>query len=75
MQPYLRNEQRTVTAEKVRKILLKHGTVISLDDAGLLLDFLYKISNLSVGEAIRRAMAQGKKASAEIKKVCTKKQK
>jgi hypothetical protein len=52
MQPYLREEKRTVTPEKAMKILAKHGTHISLETAELMLDFLYKLSNLSVSEAI-----------------------
>ncbi len=54
MQPYFRNEKRTVTPEKAQKILAKHGTKISLEDAQIMLDFLYKLSNLSVSEVIKR---------------------
>ncbi|GAA3976354.1 hypothetical protein [Mucilaginibacter dorajii] len=52
MQPYLREEKRTVTPKKAMQILAEHGTHISLETAELMLDFLYKLSNLSVSEAI-----------------------
>jgi len=75
MQPLIQNEKRTLTPEKEQKVLAKNGTIISLEKAEFLLDFLYKMSNLSVNEAIRRATAQEKKALAEKKKVCTKNKK
>jgi hypothetical protein len=72
MQPYFRNEKRTVTPEKAQKILAKHGTVISLENAGIMLELLHKLSNLSVGQAIIRATADKQKALAEKKKPVTK---
>lgn len=50
-EPY---EKRTVTPEKMIKILTKHGTVISLEDTKIALDFIYKLSNLSVSAEIER---------------------
>jgi hypothetical protein len=47
-------EKRTVTPEKMIKILARHGTVISLEDAEIALDFLYKLSNLAVSVEIER---------------------
>jgi hypothetical protein len=58
MQPYLREEKRTVTPKKAMEILAKHGTHISLETAELMLDFLYKLSNLSVSEAILSVSGQ-----------------
>jgi hypothetical protein len=52
MQLYLREEKRTVTPKKALETLAKHGTHISLETAEQMLDFLYKLSNLSVSEAI-----------------------
>jgi hypothetical protein len=72
MQPYFRNEKRTVTPEKAQKILAKHGTIISLEKAEVMLEFLYKLSNLSVSQTILRATADKQKALAEKKKPVTK---
>ena len=58
MQPYFRKEKRTVTPEKAVKILAQSGTIISLEKAGFMLDLLYKLSNLSVAEAISSAKVQ-----------------
>jgi hypothetical protein len=55
MQYYYEKEKRTLTPLKAQQILAKHGTPISLENAALMLDFLYKLSNLSVSEALRRA--------------------
>jgi hypothetical protein len=69
MQPYFRNEKRTLTPEKAVKLLAKHGTIISLEKAGIMLEFLYKLSNLSVSQAILRATALKSEALAKKKKV------
>ncbi|MDB5088763.1 MAG: hypothetical protein JWR09_2757 [Mucilaginibacter sp.] len=68
MQPLIRNEKRTLTPEKGQKILANYGTSISLEKAEFLLDFLYKTSNLSVSEAILRAVTQEKKLWLKRKK-------
>lgn len=68
MQPYLREEKRTITPKKAREILAKHGTHISLETAELMLDFLYKLSNLSVSEAILGVSRQKNGISPKIRK-------
>lgn len=75
MYPYLREEKRTVTAKKAVKILAEHGTVISPEDAELMLDFLYKLSNLSVQEAILSVSAQKNELPAKDRKAGIKKNK
>jgi len=55
MQVYYKKEKRTLTPLKAQQILAKHGTIISLENAAIMLDFLYKLSNLSVSEALKRA--------------------
>jgi hypothetical protein len=69
MQPYFRDEKRTLTPEKAVKILAKHGTIISLEKAKIMLDFLYKLSNLSVSQAILHAVAAKNEELAKKKKV------
>lgn len=69
MQPYFKVEKRTLTPEKAVKLLAKHGTIISLEKAGIMVDFLYKLSNLSVSQAILRATALKNEALAKKKKV------
>lgn len=58
MNIYNPSEQRTVTPEKARKLLAKYGTVLSLEEAKIMLDLLYKLSNLSVSETLKRAKQQ-----------------
>ena len=69
MQPYFRDEKKTLTPEKAVKILAKHGTIISLEKAKIMLEFLYKLSNLSVSQAILRATAVKNEEMAKKKKV------
>jgi len=47
------NEIRTVTPEKAVEILKKNGTIVTIDEAKLILDFMYKIGKLSVGQYIK----------------------
>jgi len=54
MLPYFPNEKFTLTPVKAQRILAKHGTEISLEDAELMLELLRKISKLSVNEAFKR---------------------
>ncbi|WP_295719955.1 hypothetical protein [Mucilaginibacter sp.] len=74
MQQYFRNEKRTITPEKAIKILAKHGTIITHDKAIIMLELLYKMSNLSVREAILTATAQKIEVLSKKKKVATKSQ-
>jgi hypothetical protein len=52
------NEQfqrkRAVTPEKAVKILAKHGRKVSVEEAKLILDFVYDLANLSVKQVLRR---------------------
>jgi hypothetical protein len=41
-----------VTAEKAVKILKEHGTIVSLEEAQLILDFMYKMAKLGVNQHI-----------------------
>lgn len=47
------NEKRTVTPEKAVEILKKNGTIVTIDEAKLILDFMYKIGKLSVGKYVK----------------------
>ncbi len=47
------NEKRTVTPEKAVETLKKNGTIVTIDEAKLILDFMYKIGNLSVGQYVK----------------------
>jgi hypothetical protein len=67
MQQYFREEKRTVTPEKAVKILAKHGTIISLEKARIMLELLYKLSNLSVNEALIPATAHKKEVLSKKK--------
>jgi hypothetical protein len=59
MHPSIRNEKRNVTPEKAIKILLKHGTNITLSEAIIMLELLYKLANLSVNQVNKYAKKQG----------------
>lgn len=74
MQKYLRFEKHTVTPEKVVKFLTQHGTVITLDQAKSVLDFIYKLGNLSVSQAIKRAIQHQKQGLIKEQDGETKKQ-
>ena len=45
--------KRTVSPEKVQRILAKHGTRVTVKEAKLILDFIYNFSILSVNQVIR----------------------
>lgn len=46
-------EKRTITPEKAVKILQEHGTIITLEEAKLILDFMYKFAKLSVNQYVK----------------------
>lgn len=73
MQEYLRYEKRTLTPQKVVKILAEHGTIITLEQAEIVLEFLYKLSNLSVSQAIKSAIQRQKEGLTKVKDGRTKK--
>ena len=58
MKLYNPPEKRTVTPVKAQRLLAKYGTVLSLEEAKIVLDFIYKLSNLSVSETLKRAKQQ-----------------
>jgi hypothetical protein len=60
-------EKRTITPEKAVKILAKHGTLMSLENAKIMLDFLYKIGNLSVSQTLKRVKKPQKRRLRRIK--------
>lgn len=74
MQEYLKFEKRTLTPEQTAKILAKHGTIITLEQAKIVLDFLCKISNLSVRQTVNRAIQHQKQGLTKRKNGRTKKQ-
>jgi len=46
-------EKRTPTPEKAVEILRKHGTIVTVEQAKIILDFMYKIGKLSVGQYVK----------------------
>ncbi|NQX42351.1 hypothetical protein SAMN05421820_11171 [Pedobacter steynii] len=46
--------KRTITPQKVIKILEENGTIVNNTEAELILDFMYKFANLSVKQIIRK---------------------
>jgi len=49
----MQKEKRSVTPEKAVKILQEHGTIVSLEEAKIILDFMYKIAKLSLDQYIK----------------------
>ena len=41
-------EQRKITPQKAVEILKQHGTIVIIEEAKLILDFMYKIGYISV---------------------------
>lgn len=52
MNYYKLTEKRSMTPEKMLKILENHGTVVSIDRAQKILELIYKLSNLSMKETL-----------------------
>lgn len=48
-------EKRKVTPDKAIEILEKYGTIVTREEAKLILDFMYKFSILSVNQIIRNS--------------------
>ncbi len=65
---FSQTEKRNITTEKAIKILARHGTDIPPEKAKMMLDFLYKISNLSVSETLKRIKSPKKRRLRRIKK-------
>lgn len=51
---FMQQEKRSVTPEKVIKILAEYGTKVSLEEAKLMLDFLYKFAKLTLEHVLKR---------------------
>jgi hypothetical protein len=47
-------EKRTLTPEKTIEILKKHGTIVTVDEAKLILDFVYKFAKLTLDQIFRK---------------------
>jgi len=46
--------KRKITPEKAVEILAKHGTHITVDEAKIMLDFLFKFAKLTLNEMLKR---------------------
>jgi hypothetical protein len=53
MQGELR-EKRRITPQKAIAILEQHGTKINMDEAEIILDFMYKMSKLTVENFLKK---------------------
>ena len=73
MDYYKLTEKRSMTPEKVVKILANHGTVVSIERAKKILDLIYKLSNLSVQETLSRLPKRHTKENRKIFKRQTRK--
>ncbi len=51
---FMLTEKRTITPEKAVEILKKHGTIVTIDEAKLILDFIYKFANLTLNQMFKR---------------------
>jgi hypothetical protein len=49
----MQKEKRSITPEKAVEILQGYGTIISLEEAKIILDFMYKIAKLSLDQYIK----------------------
>lgn len=63
MDYYKPREKRSVTPEKLVKDLQNHGTVITIEKAEKVLEFIYKLSNLSVKEILNELANRNPKVS------------
>ena len=45
-------EKRSITPEKATKILKENGTIVTLEEAQIILDLMYKMAKLSVNQYI-----------------------
>jgi len=52
-------EKRTITASKAVETLRRHGTKISEEEAEVILDFMYKMSKLTVENFIKSNVKWG----------------
>ena len=66
MDYYKFTEKRSVTPEKIIKILAEHGTVVSIEKAKKILELIYKLSNLSIRETLSNLPKKDTKADRKI---------
>jgi hypothetical protein len=48
----MQKERRSITPETAVKILKEHGTIVSIQEAQIILDLMYKIGKLAVNQCI-----------------------
>lgn len=46
-------EKRKVTPEIAVKLLREHGTIVTVEEAKLILDFMYKFAKLAVNQQVK----------------------
>lgn len=46
-------EKRSITPEKAVEILREHGTIVTIEQAKLILDFMYKFAILAVNQIVK----------------------
>jgi hypothetical protein len=44
----MNSEKRKITPEKAVEILQKYGTIVTIEEAKIILDFMYKLSKLTL---------------------------
>lgn len=47
-------EKRNITPEKAVEILKKHGTIVTLEEAKIMLDLMYKFAKLAVNQIVKK---------------------
>jgi len=53
--------KRAVTPEKAVEILQEHGTIVSIEEAKIILDFMYKFGKLAVDQQVNLLEIKNKK--------------
>ena len=75
MDYYKLAQKRSMTPEKLIKILNKHGTTVSIERAEKILELIYKLSNLSIKETLSELPERHAKENRKIFKRHTRKSK
>ncbi len=47
--------KRSVTPEKAVEILREHGTIVTIEEAKIILDFMYNFSKLAINQIVTKA--------------------
>lgn len=50
----MQQEKRSITPEKAVKILQEYGTILSIDEAKKILDFMYKFAKLAIDQQVNK---------------------